>query len=245
MKKVVFIQARMESSRLPKKVLYKINSEPLLKIMYDRLLDSHEIDDIIICIPINKTSDMLADFCSENNMLFYRGSETNVLDRFYQANKIVKADVIIRCTADCPLIDYKILDQVLEFYENNTYDFVGFFSNIKGYPSGFDIEIFNNDMLTDSWNHQDFRNTKEHVTTYMRESNYTIYNFKDIIHVEFGNLDPTDIHLSVDTIEDFNLVEIIYSKLGKRTTLQEIIKYIVNNPKIIEINKNIHEKKVK
>lgn len=239
MKTVIFVQARMESTRLRGKVLYEINNTPLLKIMYERLLKCKQIDDIVICIPVTTTSDVLADFCTKNNYNFYRGSESNVLDRFYQANKLVNADTVIRCTADCPLIDPNILDTVVDFYNNNNYDFVGFFSNIKGYPTGFDIEVFSNSMLNDSWNNQDFKNTKEHVTTYMRDcGKYTIYNFRDIIPVDFDDLKPTEIHLSVDTINDFNLVKNIYEHFGTNDfTLQNVIDYLTKNSELIQINK--------
>lgn len=243
MKTVIFIQARMESTRLRGKVLYEIKNKTLLDIMYSRLLQCKQINDIVLCIPVNSTSDILANFCTKNDINFYRGSEDNVLDRFYQANKLVNADTIIRCTADCPLIDPNIVDDLVLFYENHNYDFVGFFSNIKGYPTGFDIEIFSNKMLQDSWNNQGFKNTKEHVTTYMREcGKYKIYNFRDVIPIDFKNLDPTKIHLSVDTINDFNLVKNVYENLSfKFFTLQDVIEYLTNNPELL---KKIKDEKI-
>jgi len=111
---VAIIQARMGSTRLPGKVLLDIVGKPMLWHIVNRLRYSKLINRIVVGTSINKKDDLIENFCKEYKIDFYRGSEEDVLDRYYQTAKVFEANIIIRITADCPLIDPEIVDLVIK-----------------------------------------------------------------------------------------------------------------------------------
>ena len=108
------IQARMGSTRLPDKVLMDVGGHPMLWHMIERLKPAKNVDEIILAIPNTKENDILEQFAKENNLKYFRGSENDVLARYYETAKTFKVDVIVRITSDCPLIDPEIVDKVIE-----------------------------------------------------------------------------------------------------------------------------------
>jgi spore coat polysaccharide biosynthesis protein SpsF len=235
---LLIIQARMGSTRLPGKVLLKVDGQPLLKFMVDRVNKSERVDKIIIATTTESKDDPIVDFCKDNNWSFYRGSENDVLDRYYQAAKLYHADTIIRLTADCPLIDAEFIDKTIELYLNSNVDYA---SNtcppdLKKYPDGSDVEVFSFTALEKAWNETTNLKDREHVTFYFwkrgKDFSTALLDNKE----NWGNY-----RITVDYPEDFIVVERIIKHLkskNKKGSLTEIIEVLKENPEISELNSN-------
>jgi len=230
------IQARMGSSRLPNKVLMEIDGKTSLKFMVDRVAKSKYIEKIIIATTTNERDKVIVDFCVNNNILFYCGSENDVLDRYYQASKNNDVRTIVRLTSDCPLIDPDQIDQTIELYFDKG---VNYAANavppeIKKYPDGSDVEVFSFKDLTRAWTETKNIKDREHVTFYFwkRDKNFTTAMLDN--KYDWGKY-----RITVDYKEDIDLVRQIVRKLKdqkKFGTTKEIIEILESNPELIEIN---------
>lgn len=230
------IQARMGSSRLPNKVLMEIDGKTSLKFMVDRVAKSKYIEKIIIATTTNERDKVIVDFCINNNILFYCGSESDVLDRYYQASKNNDVRTIVRLTSDCPLIDPAQIDQTIELYFDKG---VNYAANavppeIKKYPDGSDVEVFSFKDLTRAWTETKNIKDREHVTFYFwkRNKNFTTAMLDN--KYDWGKY-----RITVDYKEDIDLVRQIVRKLNdqkKFGTTKEIIEILESNPELIEIN---------
>ena len=138
---IAVIQARSNSTRFPKKILKKIGKLSLIEILLKRISLSKKIDRVVVATTTSRSDNSLIQILKRNKISYFRGSEENALNRFYQAAKKFKADVIVRITADCPVIDPKVVDEVINLYLKNRADYV---SNIDPptYPDGLDVEVF-------------------------------------------------------------------------------------------------------
>ena len=233
---IAIIQARMGSSRLPGKVLKKINNVTMLEFMFNRLSLSKTIDKIVIATTSKKTDDPIETLCIKNDYSYYRGSENDVLDRYYHAALNYKAVNIIRLTSDCPLIDPKLVDQTFELFTREKVDYA---SNtvppdIKKYPDGSDVEIFSFDNLKKAWLNSTDLKEREHVTFYFWKSNN---NFS--LALLDNKLDWGKYRITVDYEEDFILIKEIVKILNKKKLFgytNEIIEILQNNKKLFELN---------
>lgn len=162
------IQARMGSTRLPKKVMLNILEKPILWHVINRVSKASLIDKLIVATTTNNEDDAIVEFCKNNGILFFRGSENDVLDRYYQCAKEYNITDIARITADCPLHDPNVIDMIIKEYMGNDYDYV---SNSIEYtfPDGLDVEIFSFDALKIAWENAKLFSEREHVTPYMRK----------------------------------------------------------------------------
>ena len=160
------IQARMGSSRLPKKVLAKIEGKPMLWHQVNRLKQSKFSPEIIIATSNLEQDKPILDLANQLNVKSYAGSHEDVLDRYYQASLINKIDIIVRITADCPLLDSEVFDKVLNTFLEGDYDYV---SNVRPatYPDGLDVEVFSFVTLKKTWNNARLSSEREHVTGYI------------------------------------------------------------------------------
>jgi glutamate-1-semialdehyde aminotransferase/spore coat polysaccharide biosynthesis protein SpsF (cytidylyltransferase family) len=227
------IQARYGSSRLPGKILYKINNKSLLDILILRLKKSKYINRIIVASTEEKQSQKINNICIKHKVLFYKGSENNVLKRYYECAKKFKIKNILRITSDCPLIDPKIIDLVSENYflnksnyATNTYP--------PTYADGMDVEVFNFNTLKLAYTKSKSNYDKEHVTTYIRRiKNIKKTNIKDLN-------DNSKLRLTVDYYEDYLTIKKIieYSKFDYYISYKKILNHIKKNKKLIEENKN-------
>jgi glutamate-1-semialdehyde 2,1-aminomutase len=216
---LLLIQARYNSSRFPGKVLRKIGNKTILEIIVSRLKKSKKINKIVVACSNTLNDKKIVEICKEKKILFFQGDEKNVLKRFYFAAKKYKYKNIVRITADCPLIDHKILDNLItNFFEKK----VDYASNIDPptFPDGLDVEIFSFNALKDAYQNAYLDRDKEHVTTYIKNSN-NIKKFNLIC--KKGNL--SNIGLTVDTLNDFeNLQKIfILNKKKLPDTFEEIL----------------------
>jgi len=240
---VVIIQARMGSTRLYGKVMMEIMGKPMLWHIVTRLSRSKLINKIVIATSLDRKDDIIADFCEKQGINFYRGSEKDVLDRYYQAVKLYNADVAVRITGDCPLIDYKITDKAISCYLKNIKHFSGA-SNVieRTYPRGFDTEVISREALEQVWKKAKKNYQREHVTSYIYEhpdlfNMYSVKNNKDLSYLRW----------TVDKKADLRLDREIYKKLFQKKNIflmKDILKIVEKEPVLMEINKNIKQKEL-
>jgi spore coat polysaccharide biosynthesis protein SpsF len=243
MKKVAIIQARMGSTRLPGKILKDIKGQPMLWHVIDRVNYSNLIDKIVIATTDNKEDDKIENFCKTNDINFYRGNQEDVLDRYYQTARIYQADLIIRITSDCPLIDPSIIDKIIEHYLNNK-EKVDYVSNIleRTYPRGMDVEVFSFRTLETAWQKAEQQYQREHVTPYICKNPDTF----TMSHVK-NEIDLSILRLTVDEEKDLELVRGIYKKLYNKNTvfyLEDIVKLFEEYPELKLINEEVKQKSI-
>lgn len=231
------IEARMTSSRLPGKVLKKINNTPSLEIMIHRIQKSKHLDKIIVATTINKEDDPIVQWCIENNIHYFRGSEKNIYERVLQAHEKFNTDIIVKLTGDCPLLDAPSIDKIVDIYKNNSYDYV---STSENYPLGIGVEVFSKDILQSISLHRELEyQDKEHVSPYLYTSNnYTCFYLEPIPSEYLKNLSIT-----LDTQEDFEVISNICKNFNHFDfSLAEIITFCRENESLINLNQNIHRK---
>lgn len=238
-----FIQARMGSTRLPGKVLKKILGKPLLEFLVERLLDSHEIDDIVVLTSCKTEDDFIVAFCQEKNIHYFRGSEEDVLDRYYQAALQRKVDGIVRITADCPLIDPEVIDQLIHAFRNE-YPQVDYLSNTleRTFPRGLDAEVFSVKALEYAFKHARYSEEREHVTLYLYR-HPELFHLKNIAHIPSLG----EYRWTVDTLEDFALVRLILEELypiQPKFRLKDVLSLLSKYPEWNKLNAHIEQKKL-
>ena len=237
MKVVAIIQARMGSTRLPGKVLMKILDKPLLWHVINRVSFSKYISEIVIATSTNPKDDEIEKFANENNFKLFRGSENDCLDRYYQAARKYKADIIVRITADCPLICPEIIDKVISEFLKGKYDYV---TNtlLYTYPDGCDVEVFSFKVLEKAWKEAKDPLEREHVTPYIRNSEK--FRIKNVFNESPVN--PDEYKWTVDRVEDLEFVKKVYEYLykdGKVFSYKEIMDLLAKHPEIKKINQGI------
>jgi len=242
---VCIIQARVGSSRLPNKIFLDLEGEPVLARVIERLQRSELINKIVIASPDKEADDRIEDFISDNykDVRVYRGSENDVLDRYYQAAKKFEADVIIRITSDCPLIDPAVVDRVVECFLERRDDYV---SNVLGertYPRGLDTEVFSFKVLERIWEETQEADDREHVTLYLRK-HPEIFSASNVKNEK----DYSDFRLTLDEEADYELISLIYKKLfseNKNFGLREVMDLFEKEPNLKKINQEIEQKNAK
>ena len=236
-----FIQARMGSTRLPGKVLKTVLGKPLLEYLVERIAQTKEIDDFVILTSHEKSDDPIVSFCHKHNIAAYRGSEDDVLDRYYQAALLRKPDGIVRITADCPLIDPDVIDQVVQIFRQDPH--VDYISNAfeRTFPRGLDVEVFSFHALQQAAQQAIRPEEREHVTVYMYR-HPEIFKLKNVAHKpSMGNYRWT-----VDTPEDFALIRLILENLypsNPHFRMKDILRLLAQHPTWSELNAHIEQKK--
>lgn len=235
MKKIIaVVQARTGSTRLPGKILVDIENKSLLWHVINRVKMSKYIKDVVIATSDNKKDNAVEEFAKKYNFNFFRGSEEDCLDRYYRTAKKFKADVIVRITADCPLICPEIIDKVISEYLKGSYDYV---TNMLfyTYPDGCDVEVFSFRALKKAWQECKDIVDREHVSPYIRNSG----RFK-IKNVENEKpVDPSEYKWSVDRIEDLKFVREVYKYLYKENKVfsyKDIMNLLKRHPELKQIN---------
>lgn len=243
MKVAAIIQARMGSTRLPGKVLKKVLGKTLLEYQIERVKRAKAIDEIIIATTTKESDDQIVQLCQQLSIPYYRGSEEDVLSRYYEAATKFNVDVVVRLTSDCPIIDPNVIDKVVEHYLENKdrYDYV---SNTltRTYPRGLDTEVMSYEVLKRV--HEEAKELvyREHVTAY-------IYHHPDQFRLcnVSNEKDESKHRWTVDTEEDFilikNILETLYS-INPLFTLEDVIRILQDKPEWAEINAHIEQKKL-
>lgn len=245
-KVVCIIQARMGSTRLPGKVMEKIKGKSILYYVVERVKQANLIDQIVIATTTNKQDDVIVEEADRLNVECFRGSEQDVLLRYYHAAKKYDANVIVRITSDCPLIDPKIIDNVVSIYlENPEYSLVtnaGPNVEKRTSPRGLDTEVFSFEDLEKSFNNATKKYQREHVTPFIYEHSE---KFKVFFIKAEGKLKRPDIRITLDTKQDFELISKIINHFDTIDfNTEDVINFLENKPKLLEINKDVKQKNI-
>ena len=249
MKVIIISQARLGSSRFPNKIIKKINNKTLLQIHIERIKKCKKINGICIATTSNKEDEVICEIAKKLNIDFYKGSENDVLDRYFNAAKIMEADLIVRLTSDCPLIDPELIDKIIGKAIDKNLDY---FSNIliEKFPDGQDIEVFKFSALKITWENATILSDREHVTPFMRK-NSSFNNGSLFSSANYNcNNDYNFVRLTVDEISDFIVIKKIIDVLGDKLDWKTYANYYINNPEVHLLNRNVkrnegYEKSIK
>jgi spore coat polysaccharide biosynthesis protein SpsF len=239
---IAIVQARMGSTRLPGKVLLDLAGKPMLVQDIERIQRVKKIDDIVIATTIKSDDDKIISLCRDYGWNFFRGSENDVLDRYYQAAREYHAKTIVRITSDCPLIEPTIVDQVIDKFtsvEPNV-DYVSNCFPIRTYPRGLDTEVMSFSALERCWKEDTNPLFREHVTEYL------LHNVDQFRILEVNNdTDLSHMRWTVDTPEDFDFVSQVYHYFGEtRFSWRDILDLLNEHSELQDINKNIQQKEI-
>lgn len=230
---LLIIQARMGSTRLPGKVLKEINGKPLLQHLLDRISPAKTIDKFVVATTSNAEDDIIENFCAQINIACHRGSDWDVLSRFYEAALPYHPSNVVRVTSDCPLHHHAVIDFVMNEYLASGLDY---FSNSNHEPGviedGFDTEVFSFKALESAHREARMLSEREHVTPYIKNSGKFRCGWKAF------NSDYK-YKLSVDSPEDFKVAETIFRELNGVNDfgMNDVIKLLKEKPEITAINK--------
>ena len=228
------IQIRLNSSRLKRKALLKIQNLTLIEHLFSQLSYSTQIDKKIIATTTESIDNDIEKLANNIGIECFRGNSLNVLDRYYNCAKSFDIDTIVRISGDAPLIDPVIVDKTIEYYKKNNFDYVSNFFR-RTFPIGTEIEIFSFKTLEKCWKTAQQSYEKEHVTPFIYE-HPELFNIGFIEHSE--NL--SNLHWTVDRIEDFNFVEIILQKIKERpVSMNHILNLLKLEPGLLKINGSI------
>lgn len=231
---VAIVQARMGSARLPGKVMMKINNKPNIGLLLERLLHSKRVTKVVLATSLNENDNSLADYVNSLSIPVYRGNELNVLNRYYQAACKENADVVIRITGDCPLIDGALVDEVIDNFFQSKADYS---SNREPptYPDGLDVEVMTFKALKDANNNASTDFQKEHVTPYIINSD----SFKKFYLK--NSIDFSNERWTIDEHEDFLVIEKIFNNFYPKVNFswQDIIDLRSTNPEIFMDNAHL------
>ena len=234
MKVLAIVQARMGSTRLPNKVMRLITGVPMIELILSRLARAKEVDQIIVATSINKINLPLVTHVQKLGYVCVQGSENDVLDRYVQAAKAYQADVVVRITGDCPLVDPELVDEVIRRFKTANVDY---FSNIAPptYPDGLDIEVFTFKSLENASQETTDLFDREHVTPYLRKPGK--YKTKVMQHSE----DLSALRWTVDEPADLEVIEKVFKHFSPRTdfTWGDVLAFQKQNPKIFNINQHL------
>ena len=226
------VQARLTSTRLPNKVLLPLgNSElSILEHVNQRLNQSKCISAVVFAIPDTPLNDKLADFLGEKEIVYFRGSEENVLERFYQCASEYKPRLVVRATCDNPLVDWQLIDLLVK--NIGQYDYI----SCKETPLGTSVEVFTYESLRNAYNNATMEPQKEHVTPYIQK-------YGDSFLLAYNGL---KYRLTIDEDRDYYVVNTIYKDLYKGNPIpnRDVYEYLSSHQDIATYNQEVHQKQI-
>ncbi len=240
---VAIVQARMESTRLPGKVLKLILGRPMLEHIVQRLHWVPGVSEVVVATSDQPGDEPIRSFCRKGGIAWFAGSQSDVLDRFYQASVQYEGDPLIRITGDCPLVDPEVVGRLLQLYQTGNYDHVGVatgagavFLDGGRFPDGLDAECFSFAALQRAWREAIEPTDREHVTPY-------IWRVRDRFRLGWLRADKDYSHLrwTVDNEADLQLVSRVYEALYREDRpflMSDILHYFTNHPELAEVNKH-------
>jgi spore coat polysaccharide biosynthesis protein SpsF len=239
---VALVQARMSSSRLPGKVLKTIHNKPMLAWVVERTSRAHQVDEVAVATTFDPADEAIESWCKAANIACYRGSMFDVLDRFYQAAKLFSADVIVRVTADCPVIDPQVIDETVDAFFAHQADFAA--NRLpppwgRTYPIGLDTEVCSFAALELAWKNAKEAHEREHVMPYL-------YDVADRFKVYQLNTSPDygDLRWTVDTAKDLVFMQTLFGLLPDPNsfTWLDVLEITNSHPELAAINADVRHK---
>ena len=238
MKVVAIIQARMGSTRLPGKVLQDLGGQPVLSRVVSRVRRANHVDELVVATSVEAGDAEIVNECQRVAVRCFRGSEADVLDRYYRAAQAQSADVVVRITADCPMIDPAVVDDIVTRFQQTKPDYA---SNalVRTFPRGLDTEVFTIDALAKAWTEARELYQRAHVTPYFYQ-NPGLFRILSVT----GEKDYSKHRWTLDTPEDLTLVRELYARFDNQDTFgwREVLQVIEQEPELAEINLGVHQK---
>jgi spore coat polysaccharide biosynthesis protein SpsF len=241
---VAIIQARMGSSRLPGKILLDIAGLPMLARVVERTRYAGTIDEVVVATTVEKEDDVVAEYCQDRGYAYIRGDDDDVLSRYMKAARAFNADIIVRITADCPLMDPSVIDRTVKAFLS-AYPDAQFGTNRglnqieRTYPIGMDVEVMTFQALETAFREAKEPYQREHVTPFLYES---------VGRFEKTSIDASgaygDQRWAVDTPQDLTFVREIYARLDDQENFcfEDVISLLEREPRLLEINAQIEQK---
>ncbi|MCG2689684.1 glycosyltransferase family protein [Candidatus Parcubacteria bacterium] len=216
------IQARTTSSRLPNKVLMDLAGKSMVLRVIERAKKCSTLKEVILVIPEGKENDVLEQVAQENKVKYFRGSENNVLSRYYEAAKKFGVETIVRITADCPFLEPRVVDALVRTHKKSKVDLTA--NNLKiTFPVGLGLQVFSFNALEKAFQFATTDFEKEHVIPYMRE-HPELFSAQNI--EAKGKLRRPDLNLTVDTLEDYKIALTIFQKFkNKFFHIEDVINF--------------------
>ncbi|MBA4375088.1 MAG: acylneuraminate cytidylyltransferase [Anaerolinea sp.] len=241
-KVVAIIQARMSSTRLPGKVLLDLGGRPVLCRMIERVKMAKRVDQVIVATTIEPSDDPIVALCKNECIPVFRGSLPDVLDRYYQAALLYNADIIVRLTGDCPLIDPELIDQTVDALFSAKADFTC--NRLpppfkRTYPIGVDVEVCTLDALKRAWQEAVEKHDREHVLPFLYEVEGR-FKVIQLNHTE----DLGSLRWTLDTPDDLTLLREVIKRLDYRNdfTWLEVLDLFRQDPQLARLNDSIIHK---
>lgn len=239
MRIVAIIQARMGSTRLPGKVLKDVAGEPMLSRVVNRVRRATRLNEVLVATSTEPGDNPVVQHCAAIQVPVFRGSELDVLDRYYRAAQSCAAETVVRITSDCPLIDPGIVDQVIAAFMESKADYA---SNClkRTYPRGLDVEVAGLPAIARAWREASEDCQRVHVMPYLYQS-----SLFSLTSVE-NDSDYGQNRWTVDTAEDLEFVRAVYSRLGPGDGFgwREVLRLLEREPWLAEINRSIAQKEL-
>ena len=234
MKYLAIIQARMSSSRLPGKVMKDIGGKTALERMLDRVMQSQRLDEVMVATTIGKEAIPIVKLCSGLGIRVFAGSRDDVLDRYYQAAKLIKPEYVVRLTSDCPLFDWRVLDDAVDALLPGSDDLAML---TESFPDGQDLEIVRFEVLERAWREALLASEREHVTIYIK-------NHPELFELQnydcpLGNLNSE--RWTLDEAADLDFIRAVYNHFDYSSdfSMSDVLTFLDANPEIREINAGI------
>lgn len=233
----------MGSTRLPGKVLKELYGKTVLAHDIERVKQAKLIDEIIVATTVDPADDSIVAEAQECGVKVFRGSEADVLSRYYLAATEAGANVIVRITSDCPLIDPHVMDDIIHYFVTQNYDLVTNAGNDmtkRTFPRGLDVEVFSYAILKRAYETASKNYQREHVTPFIYENSKKIYYY-------INPIDYSQYRWTLDTDEDWELIRKIYGYLyhGQHDFyLTDILNLMQEHSELYDINKNVEQKKL-
>jgi spore coat polysaccharide biosynthesis protein SpsF len=233
----------MGSTRLSGKIMKKIGDQPMLYHVIKQTMESKYVDDVIIATTCSKKDKKIVDFCIQNNLKYFQGSNNDVLDRYYKCAKKFSCDPVVRISSDCPFIDPLIIDKIISKFLKNSYDYVA--NNIEKFsgkwqndtckfPQGMVVEVCKFKTLEKAWKKAKKPSEREHVFPYV-QFNPKIFKVSNVKN----NTDLSYIRCTVDRKQDLKFVREIWKRKNQSKKIihnKDILKIIQNEPNLVKIN---------
>ncbi len=240
MKVVAIVQARMGSTRLPGKVLRELAGESMLARVVKRLRGAEFVHEVLIATTDRPGDDAIVAECRRYSVAVFRGDQDDVLDRYFKAAKSTSAEIVVRITSDCPLIDPEIIDKTIRAFQDMSPDYA---SNtiVRTFPRGLDTEVVSMAALTRAWREARRPHEREHVTPYILE------HPEDFVLLPvLGDQDYSAYRWTVDVPEDFEFVQAVYDRLKVKGEFswREVLDLLGREPELLELNRCVVQKSV-
>jgi spore coat polysaccharide biosynthesis protein SpsF len=228
---IAITQARINSTRLPEKVLKILGDKTLLELHLKRIKKSKRINKIVVATTFENNVEKILEIANKQGVFYSQGSTDDVLDRYYQAAKNFRADIVIRLTSDCPLIDPQIIDDTFDFFMKEGNDYVS--NTLKPtFPDGMDVEVMKFTALENAWKNASLKSEREHVTPYIWK-NSTFFKVNKFTSSSFeSGVNNSNIRLTVDNLDDFCMLQKLIEITGEDKTCLEYVMALKNNPQI-------------